>query len=192
VWVAGELHLPTRFFDLPGSQNVAFTYNTIERITVGSIRDLILPGQEPETTDTWTLSYNFHQYIHVRDGQETTGQGYDANTPQLEGFGVFGRLAGMDDDLGINKFYAALGLGGRGLGSIRRDDTYGLGAFVTTDGEQHKLPFFDLNEKTWGVEMYYNIEILPALHVTPDLQFLGPLLDVDTAVVLGLRVKADL
>ena len=191
-WVGGELHVPTRFFDLPGSQNFAFTYNTIERLTLGSLRDLILPGQEPDRTKTWTVSYNFHQYFHVRDSQDSPALGYDANTPQLEGSGVFGRFAASDDDLGINNLYFALGLGGRGLGGWRRSDTYGAAGFLTWGGDADKLPILDLKDETWGVELFYNAEILPSIHVTPDLQFLGPLLDVDTAVVLGLRVKVDL
>lgn len=192
VWTAAELHVPTRLFDLPGSHNFGFTYNSIERLTIGSLREIVLPGQQPDRTDTWTLSYNFHQYLHVRGAGGGPEAGYDANKPQLEGFGVFGRIGLLDNDIGVNDVYAALGLGGRGLGDCRRSDTYGVGAFLTTGGDTGDFPLADLHDETWGVEMYYNIEVLPSLHVTPDLQVLGPLLDVNTAVVLGLRVKADL
>ena len=40
--------------------------------------------------------------------------------------------------------------------------------------------------------MFYNVEALPWLHVTPDLQVLEPSLkNVDTAVVLGVRMVID-
>ena len=44
----------------------------------------------------------------------------------------------------------------------------------------------------YGVELFYNLRILPGCHLTPDLQVLHPgLAPVDTALVLGLRLKAD-
>ena len=40
--------------------------------------------------------------------------------------------------------------------------------------------------------MFYNIEALPWLHVTPDLQVIeSSLKRVDTAVVLGVRAVID-
>ena len=41
-----------------------------------------------------------------------------------------------------------------------------------------------------GVEIYYNFEVLPSVHITPDLQVIDPgLADSDTAVIVGLRVN---
>jgi len=48
-----------------------------------------------------------------------------------------------------------------------------------------------------GGEVFYNIEALPWLHVTPDLQIIGPSRKtlggekIDTSVVAGFRVKID-
>ena len=43
-----------------------------------------------------------------------------------------------------------------------------------------------------GLELYCNIEALPWLHVTPDLQVVEPSLkSIDTDVILGLRVMID-
>ena len=48
-------------------------------------------------------------------------------------------------------------------------------------------PVDDLRD-LWGVELYYNVEITPWFHVTPDLQILqNEFDDDDTAVVVGVR-----
>ena len=43
-----------------------------------------------------------------------------------------------------------------------------------------------------GIEIYYEAEIAPWLHVTPDLQIVDPGLSAsDTAVIFGLRVNMN-
>jgi carbohydrate-selective porin OprB len=45
---------------------------------------------------------------------------------------------------------------------------------------------------TWGVEAYYNVEITPCMHLTPNLQLVSNQNDSDsTAVILGLRAVID-
>ena len=57
-------------------------------------------------------------------------------------------------------------------------------------------------EHEQGVELFYNIAVTPWLHVTPDLQFIdagrnqAPIIgpnrkSIETAVVVGLRIKID-
>ena len=44
----------------------------------------------------------------------------------------------------------------------------------------------------WGFEAYYNIEVTPWLHITPDLQVIidpAGMDDVSTAVVAGVRMQ---
>ncbi|MBN1491494.1 MAG: carbohydrate porin [Phycisphaerae bacterium] len=47
-----------------------------------------------------------------------------------------------------------------------------------------------------GVELFYNIEVTPWLHVTPDLQIIvdpgGGAGDRDVAIVYGLRMQMSL
>ncbi len=44
----------------------------------------------------------------------------------------------------------------------------------------------------FGVEFYYNFAVTGWLNVTADLQIIDPALrDIDTSVVLGLRMKAE-
>ncbi|MGH9892728.1 MAG: carbohydrate porin, partial [bacterium] len=47
-------------------------------------------------------------------------------------------------------------------------------------------------DDNYGGEIYYNFELTPWLHFTPDLQVFSPSLDlVDTTVVAGLRLMAN-
>ena len=44
----------------------------------------------------------------------------------------------------------------------------------------------------YGVELFYNLRIVPGCHLTPDIQVLHPgLAPVNTALVLGIRLKVD-
>jgi porin len=191
-YYAAQYTLPTRFFDLPGAQSLGFNYNSREQILLADLLAVVLPGQDPGHDSAWVLSYNFHQYLQVRDTEDPTANGYDANTPQLEGFGVFGRVGYSDADVNPAELYFALGLSGRGLGSMRRSDTYAIAAFTTEISSDIDLPVIKLEDDVWGIEMYYNFQVTPWLHITPDLQILEPILQsVDTSVVLGLRTKID-
>ena len=52
----------------------------------------------------------------------------------------------------------------------------------------------ELGTYTFSVldEIFYNVEALPWLHVTPDFQVVEPALkSIDTAVILGLRMMID-
>jgi porin len=52
-------------------------------------------------------------------------------------------------------------------------------------------PLTDLRD-LWGVEMYYNFEVTPWFHVTPDLQVVQNENDGDdTAVIFGVRAVMD-
>ena len=47
-------------------------------------------------------------------------------------------------------------------------------------------------ENVWGTELYYNAEITPSFHVTPNLQFVNNQNQSDsTAVIVGLRAVID-
>ena len=63
--------------------------------------------------------------------------------------------------------------------------------YVELSDQLHSV--FDVIDDAQGVEFFYNIEVRPWLHVTPDYQIIDSGLKTnDTAHVLGLRVKIDL
>jgi porin len=82
-----------------------------------------------------------------------------------------------------------MGLGGKGILPERDRDTFGLGYYYVD--LSNDLPSFLGMHSEQGVEAYYNVEITPWLHVSPDLQIIvnpgGG--DNDVAVVYGLRMQ---
>lgn len=134
---------------------------------------------DPETTaDTWGLYYNFDQYLYTEEGD-----------PQ-QGFGIFGRFGyGAEPNL-FEQFYS-LGVGGMGSIPTRDRDTWGIGYYHANIGD-HILPAFELHSEQ-GVELFYNVEIAPWFHITPDLQVItnpgGGVGDRDVAVVYGVRTQ---
>lgn len=136
-------------------------------------------GDVEENPDDWGIYYNFDQYLYTRPNDPT------------QGFGLFGRFGWSNGKSnGIEQFYS-LGAGGKGLVACRPKDTYGAGYFLTnlSDGFPAILNLSDEQ----GVELFYNIEVAPWLHITPDLQVVirpgGGFQDRDVAVVYGLRAQ---
>lgn len=192
-YLALDAHYPTRFFDLPGSQNLVITWNSQDFIRLGDLSEIGTPGFQLDKGDSvWTLGYNFHQYLHVRDGEDIETEGYDATAPMLRGCGVFGRFGYSNADNNPTEFSWVLGLSGRGIADSRPDDVYAVAGYVSTLSDDLEIPGIDIEDETWGVEAYYKIQVLSWLQLTPDIQILGPFLEsADTAVLLGLRTKVD-
>jgi porin len=141
--------------------------NTVYSITHPAVSD-----------DTWSLYYNFDQYLYT-----------EPNDPN-QGFGVFGRL-GYGGQPNIFETFYSLGLGGTGAIPTRDRDTWGIGYYFANLSDRIN-PVFGLNSEQ-GVELFYNIEVTPWLHVTPDLQCIvnpgGGFGDREPAIVYGLRAQ---
>jgi len=84
---------------------------------------------------------------------------------------------------------------GWGLVPNREKDRMGAGAFYN----QLSSNFKDLTSSVgvelrniWGAEIYYNAEISPWFHVTPNIQLVSNQNESDsTAVILGVRAVID-
>jgi porin len=97
------------------------------------------------------------------------------------------------------------GIGGKGVVPGRPDDTFGLG-LSRTQFSSAFVPFLrqhlDIGlQQEDAIEIYYNAAITQWLNLTPDLQIIDPALkrtlnssgqlaNVDTVVVVGLRLRA--
>ena len=88
----------------------------------------------------------------------------------------------------------SVGLGGKGIFEGRDQDRFGIGYFHTSLSDE--LPNFVsplFFEDADGAEVFYNIEVNPWLHITPNLQFINPGdRRISDTYVAGLRVKIDI
>jgi porin len=132
-----------------------------------------------ERLDNWGIYYNFDQFLYT-----------EAEDPE-QGWGVFGRFGFAPNGGNIFEEFYSLGLSGKGAIPTRDRDSWGLGYYLanTTDDLSNLLGV----HAEQGVELYYNIEITPWLHITPDLQVIvdpGAGFDNrDPAIVYGLRMQ---
>ena len=80
------------------------------------------------------------------------------------------------------------GIGGRGILPGRPNDQFGIGYYYIDLKGGAFGELLGLEGSEQGVELYYEAEIVPWFHITPNLQVIDPGLSAnDNAVILGLR-----
>lgn len=199
VSVAHEWALKIRPFDQPGHQRVGFVWSgedfdhvnpvsPFRELTPALLRLLgsktvnkIAPLLPYKTSgDNVMVYYNFDQYLYTETEDPT------------QGFGLFGRFGWARQDVNPVAHFYSIGLGGKGVVPTRDRDTCGIGYYFVD--LSNRLPPCMHSEQ--GVECFYNIEITPWLHVSPDVQVVidpgGGLDGHDVAVVGGVRIQMNL
>ncbi|MDX1963148.1 MAG: carbohydrate porin [Pirellulales bacterium] len=180
VAIATEARLPTTFFGLPGHQLFGGTWNSRDVVSLEQSPGFLLPNVPiARASDSWSLYYNFDQYLVV-----------DPQDPK-RGWGVFGRAGIADQNTNPLSAFLSAGVGGSSWLANRARDTFGAGWFYVFTSEEigpDLLPALGLVGDSQGVELFYNIEVTPWFHLTPDLQVLMPARqNLDTALLVGLR-----
>lgn len=142
--------------------------------------DRVFTGVDLDTkTSDWGVYYNFDQYLYT-----------EPDDPE-QGWGVFGRFGYNGGGANIFSYFYSAGLGGKGIIPGRDNDTFGLGYYYADF--TNDLPDALNIDSEQGVELFYNIEITPWLHITPDLQVIvdpgGGFGDRDVAIVYGVRAQ---
>jgi len=163
----------------------------LRRILERFFPQFLVPVQPAKTQDyTWTIYYNFDQYLW--------NPGSDPN----RGLGIFFRFGASDGQVNPIKYAYNVGLSGNGLIPGRSDDTFGVG-WSRLQLTNKMVPFLrdtlhlGLDHED-AIELYYKLAATKWLGLTVDLQIINPALnktltsggrlkDVDTAVVGGLR-----
>jgi porin len=167
----------------PGHQRIGWTWSDAQRVRFSQhsrdIADAILTGDtgglETASSD-WSVYYDFDQYLVV--------------TGEDRGFGVFGRIGFGDADVNPISLFASLGIGGRGVGASRPDDSFGVGMYYAHLSDELPEAIDDRVRDEVGVEAYYSVAVTPWMLISPDVQVIGAALrDADTVVVVGVRVK---
>jgi porin len=168
--VMHEWDFTVKPFGQVGHQRVAFVWSSKDTPNLGN----------PQETnpDNIAILYNFDQYLYTNPDDSK------------QGIGLFGRFGWSQRFANAIEYFYSFGTGGKGLIPTRAKDTYGLGWYFASVSDQ--LPMSQEN----GIEMYYNIEIFPWLHVSPDFQIIcqpgGQMHANDTALVGGIRCQMDL
>ena len=152
---------------------------------------LLVPVQPAKTQDyTWTIYYNFDQYV------------WNPGSDKDRGLGIFFRFGASDGQVNPVKYAYNVGFAGNGVVPGRPNDTFGVG-WSRIQFSNNLVPFLrnalhlGLDHED-AVEMYYNFAVTRWLGLTVDLQIVDPglkktlgssgqLQDVNTAVVGGLR-----
>jgi porin len=167
----------------------------LERFLERFFPSLLVPVQPLNQVNyTWTVYYNFDQYLWSPEGVPDRG------------IGVFFRFGASDGVANPIKYTYNVGIGGKGLVPGRPCDNFGIG-WARTELSDNFVPFLRQQLRLGlghedAIELYYNAAIAPWINAALDLQIIDQALartfdasgtrlrDLDTAVVLGLRVYA--
>ena len=90
-------------------------------------------------------------------------------------------------DVDSVRYFYSIGLGGKGLVPTREHDTCGVGYYHLNLSNRLPAPF----HSEQGVECYYNVEIAPWLHLTPDMRMIvnpDGTVENDVSLVCGGRL----
>jgi porin len=195
--VTNEVRVTVRPFGLTGHQllgtawaNKPFTLLPQDRRTI--IRNILLGTPLETTSNNWAVYYNFDQYLYQ-----------DEHNP-ARGFGIFFRAGVSNPRTSAFQQFYSFGFGGKGIIPEREKDRFGIGYYYlkfSNDIPSGLRQLVSLDHEQ-GAELFYNFEVFPWLHVTPDLQIIDPSRktlgtlanpgqNIRTGVVAGLRVKVD-
>jgi porin len=167
----------------------------LEQIITRFLPGLAVPTQPPNRkSSSWSIDYAFDQYL------------WQPADDAKHGIGVFFSFGASDGNPNPIKYAFLAGIGGKGVVPGRPEDSFGLG-FARTQFSSAFIPLVrqTLNlglDREGAFEAYYNLAITSWLSATADLQIIDPalkktlsssgqrLVNVDTAIVAGIRIRA--
>jgi porin len=117
---------------------------------------------------------------------------YRERSRSPEGLGVFARFGYRDPAVNAISHFWSLGVQYEGLFPARGGDAMGIGMYAAHLSADLQDASTERLEREMGLEVYYRIEALPWLDVTPDFQFIadpGARRSVANAVIFGLRAR---
>ncbi len=192
--VAGTYEL----FGLPGGSSLAGAYawdGDFTTVGEGQLNP-IPPDPDLGSQDTsWAIAGTHWQYLWVFEDDVPAASTLNLRDgrPDLRGWGAFFMWGFADKDSNPFQWTLAGGIVGKGIVPGRQNDVLGLGYFyaeLADSGVVDKT--IGVRDGEQGFEIYYEAEVTPWLHLTPDLQVVRPgFSGNDTAVILGLRVLVD-
>jgi porin len=192
IW-ANSAMFQYRLGGLPGGANVnAIYFFDTDFTELGSLAvdpgDGIVGPVTSEEDESWMVILSFWQYISA-DGVGEGSLDLFNQRPDLQGWGIFGRLGFADKDTNPFETSVSVGVGGRGVIDSRPNDVFGIGYFYNDVFEDDFTNKASLDGDSQGIEAFYNLAITPAAKFTIDIQYLeSSLKDVNNATVLNGRL----
>lgn len=191
--IFGEFYYQYNYRDLPGGFLVGGVFDVNnDFINLNDTRLVEGPIPVPniqKEDKAWVLYANAWQYLWTAEPAGDTLIDTQNHETDLAGIGLFLRAGTADEDVNPVKWSVSVGLGGKGIIPGRQDDSFGAGYFHTRLRDNNLKNALRLEDESQGFEVYYNVALTPASQLSLDCQVLdSPIENVDTAVVLGMRL----
>lgn len=199
VTFAGEARIRTDFFGFTGHQLLGGTTSNDTYTSINqNARFIVENGALDRKKGTWSIYYNFDQYL------------YEPKKGSGQGIGLFGRFGASDGDPNPMHYFFSIGIGGKGVIPGRALDGFGIGYYYIDINNPSltvlgRTASFLRNGQ--GFEAYYNFAITPWMRLTPDVQVLRPAqkqevtintgggipgistTGIDTVIAFGIRLQ---
>jgi len=193
IWVNTAM-LQYSLGDLPGGANVnALYFFDTDFTELGTLAidpgDGILGPVTSDEDESWMVIFSFWQYLSAEEVGEGPLDLFNQR-PDLQGWGIFGRLSFADKDTNPFDTSISAGIGGRGVIDSRPNDVFGIGGFYNDIYESRFTNDVGFDGDSYGGEAFYNLAITPAAKFSTNLQYLeSSLKDFDDAIVLSGRLQ---
>jgi len=188
-------HIGRKF---PGNYRVMYAYSKKpltqyeldERHLIGKdVREITIPIK----CQNYALLVNFDQYLWVHEDNDSIP--CRSYRPPV-GILLFGRAGWEPKDRNVIDQFYSIGIGSYGGFKNRYYDQWGIGYAAThiscnlrRDLKKRNVTF---NKFEHAIEVFYNMELTPALHFTLNAQVIRPpLRSRDAAFVISSRLQAD-
>ena len=176
---------------LPGGFTLLPGYGWDNKFNEINGRIIIEDGQLVASTKdkTWFFSADIWQYLWVEDEVNQLINTADGRQ-DLQGVGVFSRIEVADKDTNPADFYISVGVNAKGLIPGRDNDAMGIAYSYNSMNKGRFLDFIGIEDTSTALELFYNLELTPAVHLTLDAQVVNSALpNMDTATILGTSLQ---
>ncbi len=172
---------------LPGGFNLMPGYGWDNEFNQINGRINIEDGQLVASTkdSTWFFAADVWQYLWVEDEVNQLINTADGRQ-DLQGVGVFSRIEIADKDTSAADFYFNFGVNAKGLIPSRDNDAMGIAYSYNSMNKGRFLDVIGIQDSSTVWELFYNLELTPAVHLMLDAQVVNSALpNIDTATILG-------